>query len=106
MDNVQNWYKDPVNVENPDIVIDNKLNRGSPDAAEYVVKPRLDWWVLGSHKYTIPYMADPTIEVGDLVNFTDKYGKVIYGFVSEVNISYPSAPSSDNIVIYTTDKVK
>ena len=51
-------------------------------------------------------MADPTIEVGDLVNFTDKYGKVIYGFVSEVNISYPSSPSSDNIVIYTTDKVQ
>ena len=106
MDNNQMWYKEPADVENPDIVIDNKLNRGSPDAAEHVVKPRLDWWVLGSHKYTIPYMADPTIEVGDLVNFTDKYGKVIYGFVSEVNISYPSAPSSDNIVIYTTDKVK
>ena len=106
MDNVQTWYKEPADVENPDIVIDNKLNRGSPDAAEHVVKPRLDWWVLGSHKYTIPYMADPTIEVGDLVNFTDKYGKVIYGFVSEVNISYPSAPSSDNIVIYTTDKVQ
>lgn len=106
MDNTQEWYKDPVNVENPDIVIDNKLNRGSDHAAKYLVKPRLDWWVLGSHKYTIPYMADPTIEVGDLVNFMDKYGKVIYGFVSEVNISYPSAPSSDNIVIYTTDKVK
>ena len=106
MDDVQNWYKEPADVENPDIVIDNKLNRGSPDAAEHLVKPRLDWWVLGSHKYTIPYMADPTIEVGDLVNFTDKYGKVIYGFVSEVNISYPSSPSSDNIVIYTTDKVK
>lgn len=100
------WYKEPANVENPDIVIDNKLNYGSDYAAKYLVKPRLDWWVLGSHKYTIPYMADPTIEVGDLVNFTDKYGKVIYGFVSEVNISYPSAPSSDNIVIYTTDKVK
>ena len=106
MDNNQMWYKDPVNVENPDIVIDNKLNRGSDHAAKYLVKPRLDWWVLGSHKYTIPYMADPTIEVGDLVSFTDKYGKVIYGFVSEVNISYPSAPSSDNIVIYTTDKVQ
>lgn len=100
------WYKEPANVENPDIVIDNKLNYGSDYAAKYLVKPRLDWWVLSSHKYTIPYMADPTIEVGDLVNFTDKYGKVIYGFVSEVNISYPSAPSSDNIVIYTTDKVK
>lgn len=106
MDNNQMWYKEPADVENPDIVIDNKLNRGSILAAEHLVKPRLDWWVLGSHKYTIPYMADPTIEVGDLVNFTDKYGKVIYGFVSEVNISYPSAPSSDNIVIYTTDKVK
>ena len=106
MDNNQMWYKEPADVENPDIVIDNKLNRGSDHAAKYLVKPRLDWWVLGSHKYTIPYMADPTIEVGDLVNFTDKYGKVIYGFVSEVNISYPSAPSSDNIVIYTTDKVK
>lgn len=100
------WYKEPADVENPDIVIDNKLNYGSDYAAKYLVKPRLDWWVLGSHKYTIPYMADPTIEVGDLVNFTDKYGKVIYGFVSEVNISYPSAPSSDNIVVYTTDKVK
>ena len=102
----QSWYEEPVNVENPDIVIDNKLNRDSKLVAEHLVKPRLDWWVLGSHKYTIPYMADPTIEVGDLVNFTDKYGKVIYGFVSEVNISYPSAPSSDNIVIYTTDKVQ
>ena len=102
----QRWYKEPADVENPDIVIDNKLNRDSELVAEHLVKPRLDWWVLGSHKYTIPYMADPTIEVGDLVNFTDKYGKVIYGFVSEVNISYPSAPSSDNIVIYTTDKVQ
>ena len=106
LDNNQMWYKEPADVENPDIVIDNKLNSGSDYAAKYLVKPRLDWWVLGSHKYTIPYMADPTIEVGDLVNFTDKYGKVIYGFVSEVNISYPSSPSSDNIVIYTTDKVQ
>ena len=72
MRDVQNWYKEPADVENPDIVIDNKLNRGSPLVAEHLVKPRLDWWVLGSHKYTIPYMADPTIEVGDLVNFTDK----------------------------------
>ena len=100
------WYKSPSEVTNPDVVIDNPLNRDSDYASQYLIKPRLEWWVLGSHKYTIPYVVDPTIEIGDLIKFTDKYNQVHYGFVSEVNYNYPSSVGSDNIVIYTTDKVQ
>lgn len=100
------WYVSPTETTNPDVVIDNPLNRDSDYASQYLIKPRLEWWVLGSHKYTIPYVVNPTIEIGDLIKFTDKYNQVHYGFVSEVNYNYPSSVGSDNIVIYTTDKVQ
>ena len=102
----KNWYSEPQDVTNPEIVIDNYLNAGSDYISKYLVKPRLEWWILNSHKYTIPYLTDITLEVGDFVKFNDKYGKTIYGFITEINASYPSAPSTDNIVVYTTDKVR
>ena len=100
------WYTSPSEVTNPDVVIDNPLNRDSDYASQYLIEPRLEWWVLDSHKYTIPYVVDPTIEIGDLIKFTDKYNQVHYGFVSEVNYNYPSSVGSDNIVIYTTKRVQ
>lgn len=79
--------------------VDNNYMIGD-DMFEYM-KNSFNWWVKGTQKYTIPYLADPTIEVGDFVSFVTKYKKRIYGIVAENNYNYPASPGSDNLVVYS-----
>lgn len=115
------WYLYPSgsstddNSVTADITLDNKLNCFSDSIsptqnanyyAKFFARPRLDWWFVHAKKYTIPYLSDPTIEVGDFVKFTNKYGEDVYGFVAENTYSYPPNVSGDSLVIYTVPNDK
>lgn len=61
-------------------------------------------WYKKSKVYTIPYMADPSIELGDFISFYDKYEHKHYGIVIENNYSSPLS-TSDTIKVITVDNI-
>lgn len=81
-----------------DMMVDNVYH--APIAHDLYV-----FWYADTKIYKIPYLADPTIEVGDFVSFYDKYGAKHYGIVASNSFSYPLSTSSDGLTVYTTDKV-
>lgn len=88
--------------ETSNFVIDNNIVSIYTHAQ--IINTLYNHWYKKSKIYIIPYMADPSIELGDFVSFDDKYGYKHYGIILENNYSSPLS-TSDTLKVITVDDI-